>query len=35
MLGAWLAATLAGVGFALATGRNGSGAHTVGAQVLR
>lgn len=35
MFAAWLAATLAGMGFALASGRNGSGAHTVDAQVLR
>jgi hypothetical protein len=35
MLGAWLAATLAGLAFALAPDRNGSGARTVDAPVLR
>ncbi len=35
MLGAWLAATLAGLAFALASGRNGARAHAVDAQVIR
>jgi hypothetical protein len=35
MLGAWLAATLGGVVFALAPGANASGAHTADARVLR